>query len=71
MTDMPPAELLMGCQLRSRLDLLQPDLPSIIVHSQAIQKSIMILKNSTEHLLKEIWYMLRILHQTTRNGFLE
>lgn len=38
-TGIPPAELLMGGRLRSRLDLLQPDLPSKIEFSQATQKS--------------------------------
>ena len=45
-TGIPPAELLMGRRLRSRLDLLQPDLPSKIEYSQANQKSNHDLKKS-------------------------
>jgi len=45
-TGIPPAELLMGCRLRSRLNLLHPDLFNKIEHAQVIQKSNHNLKKS-------------------------
>ena len=63
-TGILPAELLIGRRLRSRLDLLQPDLPRKLELSQATQESNHGLKKPCQTFVEgEIsTYMLRILH---------
>ena len=53
-TGVPPAELLIGRTLRSKLELLQPNLSSKVQHSQMLRRKIMMSRSPITNLLKEI-----------------
>ncbi len=70
-TGISPSELLMGKKLRSRLDLLYPDISHQVEGKQLKQKSNHDKKQSTRIFANGSQYMLKISHQHLRNGFLE